>query len=142
MKTAAQMREHAQNVEQVLEHMRRLRLSPDDLVNYGGEDLRSRDPVRSGKARCVEKAWALMARLGVKHIDLETAISRGAAPIPGVVVSRRPGRRSIRKQTQNQELTNSDRSENPIEIIEEFASPRISGPTREFVATNADGGAR
>jgi hypothetical protein len=143
MMTAAEMREHAQNVERVFGHICRLRLSPDDLTGYDGEDLRSRDPARSGKARCVEKTWALMARLGVKHIDLETAISRGVAPtIPGGAPSRRRGRRSIKKRPQNQELVKSAPSENPIEIIEEFASQRISEPAREFIATNADGGTR
>jgi len=73
MRSAAQIREHAHAVEQVREYMRRHRLSLADLTEMGGEDLRSANPKRRRKALHVEKCWALMARLHVRHVDLESA---------------------------------------------------------------------
>jgi hypothetical protein len=93
------MRERACNVDHVLELVRRLGLSPADLTAYGAEDLRSANPARAGKARCVEKCWALMARLGVKYIDLPDT----AGQSPDKPPSRRPGRRSAEKPQQYQE---------------------------------------
>jgi len=76
MRSAAQIREHAHAVEQVREYMRRHRLSLADLTEMGGEDLRSTNPKRRRKALHVEKCWALMARLHVRHVDLESAFGR------------------------------------------------------------------
>ena len=61
-------REKAQAIEQVSAHIRRAHLSLDGLVEYGGQDLNN--PRRAAKAKRVEKAWALMAGLKVKHTDL------------------------------------------------------------------------
>jgi hypothetical protein len=58
-------------VTQVLEFMRKHRLSAADLVEIGGEDLRS--PRTRAKARDVELCWELIARLGLKYADLEKA---------------------------------------------------------------------
>jgi hypothetical protein len=70
MRSLSQERIHGEHVEQVHEFMRQRELSLDDLVEIGGEDLRAPDPGLAGKARCVEKCWEMMARLGVKHLDL------------------------------------------------------------------------
>src|SRR5262245_2360037 len=93
-------------IEQVLALMSRLKISLENLVEVGGEDLKSSDPGRAGKARCVERGWALMARLGVKHSGLESALSRefsaAAVPEPAIRPRRRRGRTPIQKTTQNQ----------------------------------------
>jgi hypothetical protein len=62
-------RDSLRAVAQVYEYMRQHRLSLSDLTDIGGEDLRS--PKRRLKALHVEKCWALMARLHVRHVDLE-----------------------------------------------------------------------
>ena len=50
MRTAAQERAHAHSIAQVVDYMRRLGLSRDDLIDFGGEDLRSpRTRHRAGK---------------------------------------------------------------------------------------------
>ena len=54
----------------VFDFMRERRITLDDLINVGGED-------KSPKARKVEDAWALMARLGVVFADLEAVADRG-----------------------------------------------------------------
>jgi hypothetical protein len=55
-------------VAQVVEYMRKRKVALGDLVRYGGDDFKSSE--HAGKARSVEKVWALMAELGVEHIDL------------------------------------------------------------------------
>ena len=57
--------------DEVLSFMRQFRLSLDDLHEVGGQDLGAKDPKVVEKARRVERAWAMMARLGVIHADLE-----------------------------------------------------------------------
>jgi hypothetical protein len=52
-------------VDEVLAFMRKNRIKSDDLAKYGGVELKSIDPAIAGKARCVERCWELMARLGV-----------------------------------------------------------------------------
>jgi hypothetical protein len=98
MQTAAQTREHQQHIDQVCDFMRRHRLSLDDLIDIGGEDLCSSDPGRTGKARCVEKCWGLMARLGVKPIDLQDT----AGQSPDSSARRQRHRKPIEKHQQNQ----------------------------------------
>jgi hypothetical protein len=61
-------RARAVAVAQVAEFMRKRKIALGDLVRYGGEDLKSSE--HAGKVRSVEKVWALMADLGVEHIDL------------------------------------------------------------------------
>jgi hypothetical protein len=75
MLSPTQQRECASAVEEVWALMRRYGLSLEELVEIGGEGLRSKDAKRVEKARRVERTWALMARLGVKHIELENAVS-------------------------------------------------------------------
>jgi hypothetical protein len=70
MLSPSQERDREQRIEEVAAYMRRLKLSIADLDEVGGEDLRARDPARVGKARAVERTWALMARLDVRHVDL------------------------------------------------------------------------
>ena len=53
---------------QVAEFMRKRKLALDDLIRFGGEDLRSSDTAE--KARRVQNAWALMAQLGVGYADM------------------------------------------------------------------------
>ena len=68
-----------QAVVEVLDLMRKRGLSLDDLIQVGGEDLKSSNPKRVEKARHVEKAWASMARLSVKFADLEQAAGQHTA---------------------------------------------------------------
>jgi hypothetical protein len=137
MRTAAEERAYAANVEQVCEHMRRLRLSLNDLVDFGGEDLRSPDPHRAGKARSVEKTWALMARLSVQHVDLDDP----ALPLP---VSKPPRRRHRKPAEKHQpyqrfgENQPSDTKLNEINDLSVCAAVGVSeaslGDIREVVS--------
>jgi hypothetical protein len=70
MLSPTQQREHEAHVAQVREYMRTRKLSIEDLIEIGGQDLRSPHSAQCEKARRVENCWALMARLGVKHPDL------------------------------------------------------------------------
>src|SRR5262249_36760069 len=63
-------RERQGRVEQVFEYMRARKLSLDDLIEIGGEDLRSPKPAIVSRARAVERCWELLARLGLKYADL------------------------------------------------------------------------
>jgi len=62
-----------QAVVEILDFMHKRGLSLDDLIEVGGEDLKSSNPKRVEKARHVEKCWALMARLSVRFADLKQA---------------------------------------------------------------------
>jgi hypothetical protein len=78
-----------QAVVEILDFMRRNRIALDDLLSFGGEDLRASNPKRATKARLVEKTWALMAQLSVKFADLEQT----PPPIPNKSARRRRHRR-------------------------------------------------
>lgn len=80
---------HAQAVEQVREYMRSRKLTLTDLIEIGGEDLRG-GPLRK-RALHVEKCWALMARLEVKHVDLGD-FEPLTVPLPGSAARRRRDR--------------------------------------------------
>jgi hypothetical protein len=66
-------------VIEVSTFMRTRGLTLIDLIEVGGEDLKSVNPGRVKKARDVEKCWSLMAKLGVKYADLEHSPSRPTA---------------------------------------------------------------
>jgi hypothetical protein len=68
-----QQRQHAQAVIEILERMHKYGLAIDDLIQIGGEDLKSSNPRRAEKARRVSMCWQSMARLAVKFADLEQA---------------------------------------------------------------------
>ena len=89
MLSPAQLRERDQAAKQVLEFMRRRGLSLEDLVEVGGQDFSFKNPKRVEKARRVEKCWALMKPLGVKHVDLERNWPPASVSMPGWR-SRRP----------------------------------------------------
>jgi hypothetical protein len=61
--------ERARHIDRVRDFMESRRLSLADLTEVGGEDLRLAKTRK--KALLVERCWALMARLGVTHADLE-----------------------------------------------------------------------
>ena len=71
--TSAIPQKPRQAVIEILDFMRKHGLALDDLTAYGGEDLKSPDKGRAGKARHVGKTWALMAHLGMKYADLDPA---------------------------------------------------------------------
>jgi hypothetical protein len=73
MLTHAQIESKSQAVNQVLDFMHQRRLSPDDLINLGGAELKSKSAAIRAKANSVDKCWSLMASLGIKHVDLEPA---------------------------------------------------------------------
>jgi hypothetical protein len=109
--TSIQARQQAQAVEQVLELMRRLQVTPDDLVEFGGQDLppkRSAPPSpgtpegrRAEKAHRVERCWALMARLGVTHAALAPDWTPRTVSLPGLRARRRRGEGVILQLTEN-----------------------------------------
>ena len=59
---------------EILDFMRKCALALNDLIQIGGEDLKSSNPKRVEKARRVEKCWSLMARLSIRFADLEQAL--------------------------------------------------------------------
>jgi hypothetical protein len=63
--SSARDRERAAKIAEVLAFAGRHRVSLDDLVNVGGEDLKASNAARAEKARRVDKTWSLMARLGI-----------------------------------------------------------------------------
>jgi hypothetical protein len=87
-------------VQQVREFLDRYRLTPQDLIDIGGEDLRPGSKLR-GKAHSVEKCWALMARLGVKHADIRTD-EPTPVPRPEKTARRRRHSEQWQKSEQNQ----------------------------------------
>jgi hypothetical protein len=62
------------SVAEVLSFMAKRGLTLVDLIEVGGEDLKSSDPKKSEKAKSGEKSWGLMAKLGVKYVDLENSV--------------------------------------------------------------------
>ena len=79
MISAADRARQAQAVAEIFDLMRKYGLTLDDLIQLGGEDLKSSNPKRVEKARRVEKCWELMARLSVKFADLEQAAGQHTA---------------------------------------------------------------
>ena len=68
---SAEERARAIAANQVGEFMRKKKLSLDDLINVGGAELKSSDPRLKERALRVLRCWELMARLGVKYVDIE-----------------------------------------------------------------------
>jgi hypothetical protein len=67
----AQTKEHNHNVEQVFTYLRRHKLSVEDLIDIGGEDLQSPDSRKVERARHAGQAWQMLARLKIHFADLE-----------------------------------------------------------------------
>jgi hypothetical protein len=120
-----QQRERASAVEQVLDYMRRRRLTIDDLVEIGGKDLRSRSPRLRRKVLHVEKCWALMAHHGVKHADLAPDWASTAVSMPAPAARRRRHRRPSVQAIENAGKTLNS---TPLEIIEEFPVFPVGAP--------------
>jgi hypothetical protein len=79
MLTAAQSREQATAAGHVSEFMRKHKLSIADLIEIGGEDLKSPDRKCAHKVRRVADAWKLIAQLGISYVVLENALVAGGA---------------------------------------------------------------
>jgi hypothetical protein len=62
---------HNLAADQVRVFMRRHKLALADLINIGGEDLKSPDYRKAERARHVSQTWQMMARLSVCFTDLE-----------------------------------------------------------------------
>ena len=75
MMTLTQQKAHERAVVEIFEFMRKRGLSLEELIEIGGEDLKSSNPKKVEKAKRVEKCWSLMAKLGVKYADLENSPS-------------------------------------------------------------------
>ena len=73
----------------------------NDLIQVGGEDLRSSNPKHAEKAHCVEKCWSLMARLSVKFAELEQAPGQ----FPTKPARRRPGEEVSSQVIENKEIS-------------------------------------
>jgi len=98
MRTVAE-RAKAEIIGQVFAYLRRHRITLDDLINIGGEDLESPNAVLRERTHRVEKSWSLIARLGVVFAELERA-----APQHPV----KPARRRRGKGVPSQALENTD----------------------------------
>ena len=57
-------------IAEVEAFMRKHHLTGDDLVDYGGAELKSRDQRVRKRAEAVELCWELMARLHVTGQDI------------------------------------------------------------------------
>ena len=64
-------RVHNLAADQVRGFMRKHKLTLDDLIEIGGEDLQSPDYRKAERARHVERCWQMMARLSICFDDLE-----------------------------------------------------------------------
>jgi hypothetical protein len=67
----AQTKELDRAAEQVRAFMRKRKITVEDLINIGGEDLQSPDFNKAERARHVGQCWQLMARLSIHFADLE-----------------------------------------------------------------------
>ena len=72
MRTVAE-RAKAEIIGQVFAYLRRHRITLDDLINIGGEDLESPNAVLRELAHRIEESWSLIARFGVVFAELERA---------------------------------------------------------------------
>jgi hypothetical protein len=75
MLTITQQREQAAAAARVMDYLRRHYLGPEDLVRLGGEDLSDPDVCVRDRARAVERAWALLAKLDLKFQDFVAAVA-------------------------------------------------------------------
>jgi hypothetical protein len=66
-------------LDEVIRYMRRHRIKPADLVDYGGQDLRDPDPLIRATAGAVSRTWGHMARLRVTIDDITAAWQARAA---------------------------------------------------------------
>jgi hypothetical protein len=71
MLSSSQERERSEAAARVFEFMRKRKLTLADLIEVGGEDLRSPDSKIVKRARAVEQCWSLMARFSLSYPDLE-----------------------------------------------------------------------
>jgi hypothetical protein len=69
-----------QAVVEIFGFIRRHKLTLADLIEVGGENLRSSNSQIANRARAVSRCWELMARLSLKFADLEQAV--GEIPDP------------------------------------------------------------
>jgi hypothetical protein len=100
---SALLQKPRQAVVEILDFMRKNRLTLDELIQVGGEDFRSASDKRIEKARRVEKCWSLMAGLSVKFADLE-----GAPPsIPDKSARRRRGEGNFSEVIENTSVSDT-----------------------------------
>jgi hypothetical protein len=97
-----------QAVVEIFDFMRKRGLCLDALIEVGGQDLSSSNPKQVAKAHCVEKTWALMARLSVKFTDLEQAPGKP----PTKPARRRRGEGEFSQVIENKEIS----SDTPGEV--------------------------
>ena len=112
-----------QAVVEILDFMRKRGLTLRDLIEIGGEDLKSSNPKRKEKARRVEKCWSLMARLSVKFADLEAALP----PIPDKPARRRRGEGHFSQVTENAGVSGTLASLHKSNEINDLANPAPVG---------------
>jgi hypothetical protein len=90
-----------QAVVEIFDCMAKRGVGLDDLIQVGGEDLKSSSPKHVEKAVRVAKCWSLMARLSVKFADLEQ--------VPGQCSTkparRRSGEGSFSQVIENKEIS-------------------------------------
>ena len=77
MSAAAKIK--ATTAAEVFVFMKKHGLTLEDLIEIGGEDLKSPNPKKVEKAKRVEKCWALMARLSVSYANLEAVTGNDTA---------------------------------------------------------------
>jgi hypothetical protein len=76
-------------LDEVRTFMRRQKLTADDLVEIGGQDMQL--PRMARRAKNVEKCWELMARSGVSHQQLFPDWTPRAVPFARLKTTWRPG---------------------------------------------------
>ena len=109
MSTAAEKAKAAAVIE-VFAFVEKCGLTIENLIEVGGEDLKS-DQVTIEKVKSVEKSWSLMAKLGVKYVDLEDATSNH----PTEPARKRRGRRCSSEVLENKDISTADLAEvNPL----------------------------
>jgi hypothetical protein len=119
-------------VARVYEYMAKRRLTLEDLLDYGGEDLpapkhaepRVVDARVAEKALHVEKTWALMAKLSVHYAHLEAAPSA----IPRQTTAKATPRHGFFQVTENKQVLDLGAEAPPARKFLKNNNKKISAP--------------
>lgn len=133
MLSPSQERTQNDAVTEVFAYMRKHKLSMAELIEIGGQDLRSKNPGRAGKARAVSRCWELIAQLHLDYAALERCCHENFPSQPSQHTTptqpRQRHRKSNPKGQANQQLDHSAAAVgNPNEINDLANSAPVGDP--------------
>jgi len=105
-------------VVEILDFMCRHGLTLDDLIEFGGAELKSTNSKTREKARRVDKCWSLMAQLSVKFADLESS----PPPIPDKPARRRRGKGVFSEVVENKGVSGTETDQHKSNEINDLAN--------------------